>query len=128
MVRIPGISPEEVVGVDRFASEFVYQQGNLPAMIKGMPNELNNLSLGSPAIPISVASVKFKVPIEIGWIAFYVLWGMAALHPSMRVMSEPTPEVESKLTKTRLTLLACVSLIAPTLMAWSASSDAGTWH
>ena len=58
--------------------------------------------------------------LEIGWIAFYVLWGMAALHPSMRVMSEPTPEVETKLTKTRLTLLACVSLIAPILMAFQA--------
>ena len=58
--------------------------------------------------------------LESGWIAFYVLWGMAALHPSMRVMSEPTPEVETKLTKTRLTLLACVSLIAPVLMAFQA--------
>src|ERR1700675_4168820 len=50
--------------------------------------------------------------LEIGWIAFYVLWGMAALHPSMKEMSKPSREVEKKLTKTRLSILAAVSLIA----------------
>ncbi|MDP9331326.1 MAG: EAL domain-containing protein [Actinomycetota bacterium] len=55
--------------------------------------------------------------LEIGWMAFYVLWGMAALHPSMAAMSEPTPDVETKLTKTRLSILASVSLIAPVIMA-----------
>jgi diguanylate cyclase (GGDEF)-like protein/PAS domain S-box-containing protein len=54
--------------------------------------------------------------LEIGWIAFYVLWGMAALHPSMKEMSRPSPEMETKLTKTRLSILAGVSLIAPLIL------------
>src|SRR5438309_3668984 len=28
-------------------------------------------------------------PLEVGWLAFYLLWGAAALHPSMRTLTEP---------------------------------------
>jgi diguanylate cyclase (GGDEF)-like protein/PAS domain S-box-containing protein len=41
-----------------------------------------------------------------GWAIFYVLWGAAALHPSMRTLSEPTAEQDVKLTRLRLFLLA----------------------
>jgi diguanylate cyclase (GGDEF)-like protein/PAS domain S-box-containing protein len=41
-----------------------------------------------------------------GWAAFYLLWGAAALHPSMRSLSEPTPEQDVRLTRLRLVLLA----------------------
>ena len=43
--------------------------------------------------------------LEVGWIAFYVIFGMAALHPSMRVLSERAPDVDNRLTKPRLVLL-----------------------
>lgn len=33
-------------------------------------------------------------PIDSGWIIAYVLWGAAALHPSMRKLSEPTGSAE----------------------------------
>ena len=52
--------------------------------------------------------------LDAGWIGFYVLWGAAALHPSMRTLTRPA-ERESVLTPFRLGLLTTASLIAPTL-------------
>jgi diguanylate cyclase (GGDEF)-like protein/PAS domain S-box-containing protein len=50
--------------------------------------------------------------LDLGWIAFYVLWGAAALHPSMRILDHGRPS-RSVLTRTRLALLASASVIAP---------------
>jgi diguanylate cyclase (GGDEF)-like protein/PAS domain S-box-containing protein len=50
-----------------------------------------------------------------GWIAFYALAGTAALHPSMRVLSEPAPHRDARLTRRRLALFAATSLLAPGL-------------
>jgi diguanylate cyclase (GGDEF)-like protein/PAS domain S-box-containing protein len=58
--------------------------------------------------------------LEAGWIAFYVLFGAAALHPSMRELSEPAPDVETRLTVGRLVVLAGASLVAPALLAYEA--------
>ena len=51
--------------------------------------------------------------LDAGWIAFYVLIGTAALHPSMRRLSEPAPGRDSRLTRRRLALFAGASLVAP---------------
>jgi diguanylate cyclase (GGDEF)-like protein/PAS domain S-box-containing protein len=50
---------------------------------------------------------------DVGWIAYLVLWGAAALHPSMRQLEEPTPGARVRLTRVRLGLLALACLIAP---------------
>ena len=52
-------------------------------------------------------------PIDLGWIVFYACWGAAALHPSMRALSEPRPARAPSTSRARLVLLATVSLIAP---------------
>ena len=54
--------------------------------------------------------------LEAGWGMFYLLWGAAALHPSMRTLSDKAPEVEPRLSRLRLLLLAVASLIAPCVM------------
>jgi diguanylate cyclase (GGDEF)-like protein/PAS domain S-box-containing protein len=51
--------------------------------------------------------------LEIGWIAFYVMWGMAALHPSMKELSESAPQSEARLTWPRLGLLGGAALLPP---------------
>lgn len=51
-----------------------------------------------------------------GWAVFYVLLGTCALHPSMRLLSEPGTEGGSQLTRARLALLACASLSVPLLI------------
>ena len=62
-------------------------------------------------------------PLDAGWLLFYVLFGAAALHPSMVVLSEPGARIETKLTWRRLVLLTAVSLIAPVLLAYQAAFD-----
>jgi diguanylate cyclase (GGDEF)-like protein/PAS domain S-box-containing protein len=48
-----------------------------------------------------------------GWAVFFTLLGTAALHPSMRLLAEPVPESEVRLTRARLALMTCASFTAP---------------
>ena len=52
---------------------------------------------------------------DLGWISYYVLWGAAALHPSMRVLEEPATDSRPRLTSLRLALLGAACLIAPSI-------------
>jgi diguanylate cyclase (GGDEF)-like protein/PAS domain S-box-containing protein len=60
---------------------------------------------------------------DVGWILYYLLWGAAALHPSMRTLGEPALDSRSRLTPLRLSLLAGACLIAPGIRAWQAWGD-----
>ncbi len=67
--------------------------------------------------------------LEAGWATFYVLLGTAALHPSMRQLTEPAPDLETKLSFGRLVVLATTSLMAPAIIAYQQMkrvSDADT--
>ena len=55
-------------------------------------------------------------PVDLGWILFYACWGAAALHPSMRELSEPRKATVQRTTWARLALLAVASPIAPTVL------------
>ena len=46
--------------------------------------------------------------LDIGWLMFYLLWGAAALHPSMRVLEQAEPETEP-MGRQRLLVLAAAS-------------------
>jgi len=50
---------------------------------------------------------------DAGWILYYLFWGAAALHPSMRTLDEEAHDVRTRLTPLRLTLLGGACLIAP---------------
>jgi diguanylate cyclase (GGDEF)-like protein len=59
--------------------------------------------------------------LNITWLLAYVLFGAAALHPSMATLSERAVERPRRLTRRRLSLLTGVSLVAPILLlgqAW----------
>jgi diguanylate cyclase (GGDEF)-like protein/PAS domain S-box-containing protein len=57
-------------------------------------------------------------PVDIGWILFYVCWGAAGLHPSMRELDRPAPVATVKITRSRFgVLLALASLMGPTVLA-----------
>jgi diguanylate cyclase (GGDEF)-like protein/PAS domain S-box-containing protein len=64
-----------------------------------------------------VGSYNHQLIYDVGWIAYLVLWGAAALHPSMRALEEPV-ESETRLTRTRLLLLTVACLIAPSVRFW----------
>ncbi len=56
-----------------------------------------------------------QVWLDIGWVSFYLLWGAAALHPSMNELETPAPDRNPRLTPLRLGLLTFASLIAPVM-------------
>ena len=55
-------------------------------------------------------------PTDLGWVAFYVCWGAAALHPSMRQLTEQQPRRYRQLSSFTLVALAAVTLVAPLLL------------
>ncbi len=55
-------------------------------------------------------------PVDLGWIVFYSCWGAAALHPSMKTLSQPRPPGPPRTSRARLTLLAAASLVAPAVL------------
>ena len=64
---------------------------------------------------ISVQGIVYNQAgyLEAGWASFYLLWGAAALHGSMRTLSDPALEQEHRPTKARLGLLAGATLMVP---------------
>jgi diguanylate cyclase (GGDEF)-like protein/PAS domain S-box-containing protein len=56
-----------------------------------------------------------QLSLDVGWLLLYLLWGAAALHPSMRELSQPAPARASRVSALRLVLLAGSSLVAPVL-------------
>jgi diguanylate cyclase (GGDEF)-like protein/PAS domain S-box-containing protein len=55
-------------------------------------------------------------PIDFGWIVFYATWGAAALHPSMRDLTEPRVVRESPVTSGRLLILTLSALVPPAVL------------
>jgi diguanylate cyclase (GGDEF)-like protein/PAS domain S-box-containing protein len=64
-------------------------------------------------------------PLDGGWIAFYLLWGAAALHPSMKTVSQ-TAAPKASLTRTRILAIAAAALIAPLIEVVNASARGGS--
>ena len=54
--------------------------------------------------------------VDLGWVVFYACWGAAALHPSMRALSEPKVAAPLRTSPSRTMVLAGVSLIAPAVL------------
>jgi diguanylate cyclase (GGDEF)-like protein len=54
--------------------------------------------------------------VDAGWLLSYVVWGAAALHPSMRSLSEVAPDRATPFSHRRLALLATTSLMAPAVL------------
>ena len=59
---------------------------------------------------------KVGGPVDIGWALFYATWGTAALHPSMRRLTDVAPLASVGVGRVKLTLLALASLIAPGIL------------
>jgi diguanylate cyclase (GGDEF)-like protein len=61
--------------------------------------------------------------VDAGWLLSYVAWGAAALHPSMRSLSETAPERAARLTRGRLALLTTTSLLAPAVLVYQGITE-----
>jgi diguanylate cyclase (GGDEF)-like protein/PAS domain S-box-containing protein len=53
---------------------------------------------------------------DLGWIVFFVTWGLAALHPSMARVGEPGPHLVAGISALGIALLAGAALIAPSVL------------
>ena len=67
-----------------------------------------------------------QVILDVGWLTYYLLWGAAALHPSMRGLDRPAPERAARLSAGRLLLLTAASLVAPVVEIVLSSGPANT--
>jgi PAS domain S-box-containing protein len=54
--------------------------------------------------------------LDVAWLLSRCLWGVAALYPSMRSLTEARPERETRLSARHLALLALTSALAPTVL------------
>ncbi|HWD09526.1 MAG TPA: EAL domain-containing protein [Actinomycetota bacterium] len=57
-------------------------------------------------------------PTDLGWVAFYLFWGAAALHPNMGGLTEQQPARPRQLSVVALVTLSAVTLVAPLLLLW----------
>jgi diguanylate cyclase (GGDEF)-like protein len=56
-------------------------------------------------------------PLDILWLSSYIVWGAAALHPSMYALSKPGPPESVHFSRARLAALTLAVLIAPATLA-----------
>ena len=68
---------------------------------------------------------NLATPLDAGWIAAHLLFGAAALHPSMTTVSQPA-EAELRLSPWRLVAIAAAALIAPVVIVVKASVLGGS--
>jgi diguanylate cyclase (GGDEF)-like protein len=78
------------------------------------------LVLGSDIVYAAVTTLSTYEggALDAGWLLSYVAWGAAALHPSMRSLSETAPDRAVQLTRRRLMLLTTTSLLAPAILVY----------
>src|SRR5207244_5247212 len=62
--------------------------------------------------------------LDSAWLVSYVLWGVAALHPSMRELSEPAQSSGPRVSTARLGLLAGALVTAPGVLVIQAATGA----
>ena len=53
---------------------------------------------------------------DLGWVVFYIAWGVAALHPSMGELTTPARGLPDEMSISRIALLMGVSLVAPAVL------------
>ncbi|HEY0814468.1 MAG TPA: EAL domain-containing protein [Pseudonocardia sp.] len=53
---------------------------------------------------------------DLGWVVFYISWGVAALHPSMVGLSTPVRQPPGEMSPRRVIMLMTVSLVAPAVL------------
>ncbi|MBA2426605.1 MAG: EAL domain-containing protein [Actinobacteria bacterium] len=62
--------------------------------------------------------------LDAGWATYYVFWGAAALHPSMKGLERHGGNPDGRLTRQRLALLTAASLMPPAVQAVQAIRNA----
>ena len=62
-------------------------------------------------------------PVDAGWLVSYLLWGAAALHPSMSELANPVKQSEDlTISRGRMVVLGAASLLAPSVRIFETAS------
>jgi signal transduction histidine kinase len=80
------------------------------------------LILADEIYGLSPASYTSASWLDSAWLLSYVLWGVAALHPSMRELSEPAAAGGPRVSRLRLAWLAAALATAPAILLGEALS------
>ncbi len=78
---------------------------------------------------LSLFSSSSTSVFDVIWLASYIAWGAAALHPSMRTLSAPASDLGPRFTRGWLAALALATLVAPGILAvqWVSRSRIDIW-
>jgi signal transduction histidine kinase len=126
-VRVPGLAlPQRLVSIAyplcdvlllAVAVRLWRTGGNSTAASRLLALGLAALLVGDTVYGLSLLAGDWQVggPVDAVWVLYYVGLGLAALHPSMVSLSEPT-SVSTRLTRSRLASLAGASLMAPAVL------------
>jgi signal transduction histidine kinase len=80
------------------------------------------LIFGDEVYGVSPGSYASASWLDSAWLLSYVLWGVAALHPSMRELSEPAPGGGPRVSTRRFALLAVALATAPAVLLIQAAT------
>jgi signal transduction histidine kinase len=126
-VRVPGLAlPQRLVSIAyplcdvlllAVAVRLWRKGGHSTAASRLLALGLAALLVGDTVYGLSLLAGDWQVggPVDAVWVLYYVGLGLAALHPSMVSLSEPT-SVSTRLTRSRLASLAGASLMAPAVL------------
>jgi signal transduction histidine kinase len=126
-VRVPGLAlPQRLVSIAyplcdvlllAVAVRLWRTGGHSTAASRLLALGLAALLVGDTVYGLSLLAGDWQVggPVDAVWVLYYVGLGLAALHPSMVSLSEPT-SVSTRLTRSRLASLAGASLMAPAVL------------
>jgi signal transduction histidine kinase len=128
LVRFPGLSPfARVVAI-------AYPVGDLLVLAVASrlwsaagPRSRSYWLLTLGLVPLLVGDTLYGLlsllgtwtyasPFDLFWVAYFLSLGAAALHPSMRSLSDPVPPPPRRLTARRRVLLTAATLMAPAML------------
>jgi diguanylate cyclase (GGDEF)-like protein/PAS domain S-box-containing protein len=128
----PYVRLEHLSGLERVAS-IAYPIGDIALLVTAARLAVGSgrrpvafWLLGGSLIPLVVSDSLYGYlnlagfwhehnPVDIGWIAFYIGWGAAALHPSMRQLSIATT-TPRRMNTVRLIVIGAAVLVPPSML------------
>jgi signal transduction histidine kinase len=102
----------DIVLIGAFAGFFVSPAWRTPAFAFLVLGALSQL-LGDTALRINAGVYSGSAWINWPWMASYIFWTAAVLHPSMRRLGQPSEEPETRVARWRLLALAGALLTVP---------------
>lgn len=107
----------DVVLLAGFAGFFVTAAWRTPAFLL-LVGSIGSMLLGDEIYGVSAASYRSGDWVDAAWLLAYVLWAAAALHPSMRALSQPrrSRSRQLRISPVRIALLVAALLSSPVVL------------